>query len=569
MPIIRLAWVEFSLPFRNLRSTAPGGRDLLWLSLLLVLVLTLGLLLLATRVGLLERFVDVFLGKAKDHGVPIWVIANPVAKGGAELVSNEVIDSVRRVGFEMYPYREVEPSLDRIELVDPQVWRTRSDLEPGFLGWAVYHDDPLWPGNRIQGGLPLTVVLNRALFEKYFDYDAYRDALEPLLPKAWWEELREGKGKLPQLERIWLRIQVNRQASLLPFEVIWVDRIPTIQQLAFLFPLPTYHALREAANHPELRYFPEHRGKEGRRIKMIAFRDSVDRAMLEKFREVTGGKGKASRGYQMITFKNPRWESMIEAFANEYGLQYRVLESVRGHPILDRRTHLGLPCSVIAAEVLRKMPKEKEGTPYCIALKNIASTGNGFLRGFVYVPDRTALSSAVYRLLKVNDEALSIHPIYQDALNRFGFLTRMLDTLRVPYGFILLTFLLAVLGIQIGSMLGHRRQRYGIFLAKGMAWHRIYTMVYLQMVFSLVVGVLGAVSLMALAQNVVSRMVQEVANEFRSVVNTADMELLPLSIQDYVLVSVSTLLLTLFFATVFVYSLPVRRRTQIGPLLNE
>ena len=68
MPVFRLAWTEFSLPFRHLRSGVPGGRGFLWLTSLLMLVLTLGLLLQATRVGLLERFIDVFLGTVEGHG---------------------------------------------------------------------------------------------------------------------------------------------------------------------------------------------------------------------------------------------------------------------------------------------------------------------------------------------------------------------------------------------------------------------------------------------------------------------------------------------------------------------
>ena len=89
--MLRLAWIEFSLPFCRLRSEAPGGRDFMWLTFLLVLVLTLGLLLQATRVGMLERFVDVFLGTVKNHGVPIWVIPNPFSKGSIKFISNDVI----------------------------------------------------------------------------------------------------------------------------------------------------------------------------------------------------------------------------------------------------------------------------------------------------------------------------------------------------------------------------------------------------------------------------------------------------------------------------------------------
>ena len=259
----------------------------------------------------------------------------------------------------------------------------------------------------------------------------------------------------------------------------------------------------------------------------------------------------------------------VEAFARGRTLDYRVLESVKGHVIGDRRSHMALPCSVFPRRELHRLGRNDDGKGPCTVAKDVTSTGNGFLRAFVYVPDRTSLKGSVKTLLQIAERALSIHPIYQDALNRFGFLATMIDTLRVPYGFILFFFLLAILGIQIGTLVEHRRQRYGIFLVKGVPWHHIYALLFLQMVFAVTVGFLGAAVIMSLMQRIVSSIVRGAADAFRGVIQVVDIELLPLTMHDYAAVTVSTLVLALSFVAVILYLLPVRWRTQIGPLLKD
>jgi hypothetical protein len=570
MPIVRLAWIEFIRPFVRIRSGTPGGRDFVWLSLMLVLVMTLGLLLQATKEGLLERFVDVLLGSNKKHGVPVWVIPNPISKGAVRMISNNVVESVKQAGYEIFPYREIDAELDAIELIDPRIWRRPSKLDPRFSGWAVYMDDPMWPETQRQGSLPLRIVLNRHLFEKHFDLAAYREALQGHLPKILWNDAPNGRGDRDGMpDKLWLKIRTDRRSTILPFEVVWTDRIPAIRDLAFLFPLSTYHALRESANYPQLNYFPELGGSEGKRIKRVVFSGDIAGAELERFIEPIGGRTQLSRGRETISFATPQPEMFINAFARERSLSYRVLESVKGHVIGDRRSHLTLPCSIVPRRELVRMPKENEGRRECTAQKEVTSTGNGFLRAFIYIPDRTSLKSSVMELLEIDGRALSIHPIYRDALNRFGFLTSMIDTLRFPYGFILFFFLLAILGVQIGTLVDHRRKRYGVFLAKGFAWHQVYSMLFLQMVFAMAVGLIGAVGSMFLMQAMVSSMIRGVIGAFRGVIQSGDIDLLPLPATDFAVVAAITLLLALSFVSIILFQLPIRRKTEIGPLLQD
>jgi RNAse (barnase) inhibitor barstar len=191
-PWIRLALKEFWLPFHYRKAGCPGGRDFVWLSIFMALLLTLMLLLLASREGLLNRFVDVLLGNVPGHGVPISVTNNMFSKGGRNAIDSSVLTVVKGLnndipGLQIYPYRTLEANLyPLVSLPDEQIWKNKRDdgskFGPEFNGWAVYSDDPLWDVRSVSTMLPLKIVMSRTLFDTYFDYPHYRQTLQGLLP---------------------------------------------------------------------------------------------------------------------------------------------------------------------------------------------------------------------------------------------------------------------------------------------------------------------------------------------------------------------------------------------------
>ena len=571
MPVFRLAWTEFSLPFRHLRSGVPGGRDFLWLTSLLMLVLTLGLLLQATRVGLLERFVDVFLGTVEEHGVPIWVIPNPVSRGSIKFISNDVIKEVENEGLRIFPYREVDAGFSHVELPSQSIWKTQSDLAPKFSGWAVYLNDPLWPETKVDiGKLPLKIVINRTLFQKHFDHRRYNEIMRNKISGSLFSEITDEQfSSRRPTDDLWLNIRSGNRSSLQKFEVTWRDRIPTIRNIVFLFPMSTYHALNEASNYPELRYYPEYEGNAGSRLRRITVSGDVGHENFQKFLTTTKGKASQTRGRTVVAFNFPQNKFLVDELLSDMKLNYRALEVVNGHHIIDKKTHIELPCDVIPERELRKLKTNRDGDGQCSGLKDVTSAGNGFLRAFIYVPDRTTLNSAVERSLEIHNQALSVHPIYKDALNRFGFLTKIIDALRWPYGIILLLFLISVLGIQIGTLVDHRRGRYGIFLAKGVNWIELYQMLYIQIGFALIIGAGGASIIIAIVKSAVSKVVSSTTQEFQDTLSTTNFEILPLEWADYTVVIFSAFLLAQCFATFILYRLPIHARTEIGPMLQN
>ena len=566
--IIKLAWLEFILPFKRPKSGVPGGRDFLWLTLMLTLVITLALLLLATRTGLVNKFIDVFLGNTKEKGVPVWVIPNPFNKSGIDFINKDIMSDIQARGYAIYPYREIEPGLDYINLPQKKIWKAKSKLEPQFSGWAVYADDPLHQTGKPPDGLPLEITLSKTLFREFFNFEAYRDALSEKIPRSVLDKIPQNFSDQNLIETLWLDVRIGDKVHLLPFKVKWLNRIPTISKVSFLFPMTTYHAIREAQNYPQLRYFPEHYGESGKRIKRVLIPSPFDQAALEKISKSTRSVIGTTRGRTTLTFSRPMPEISVKGLLDDAGLKFRVIESAIGHRVEGSKYSVNIPCGVVPTRELEDLSKLDADGDNCNAEINVTASGNGFLRALVYVRDRTRISEAAKELLTLRRQALSIHPVYQDALNRFGFLTKILHTLRAPFGTILIAFVIAILAIQISTLVDHRKIRYAIFMTKGLSWHHIYSIVFFQMLFSVAVASAASTIAIKILTDVVASRVQLVAVEFSHFLDLQEFNLLPLEAGDYAGVVCSILILALVFSSAILYTTPIRRQTHLAPLLR-
>ena len=585
-PWIRLALKEFWLPFHYRKSRCPGGRDFAWLTIFMALILTLMLLLLASREGLLNRFVDVLLGNLPGLGVPISVTNNMLSKGGVNAIDTAVLAEInalaqRMPGLVAYPYHTLEASLHPlISLPAEKSWHNTqpdgSKFGPDFDGWAVAADDPLWRQTAAAEAFPLEIIVNRPLFRKHFDYAAYRQALQENLPPELFNTLPASID--PQqpnpFDKIWLQVTVGFTRELLPFRVTWVERFPVIDKIAYVFPLPTYYALKAAHDFPELRYFPEGQGKRTMRVKQLLLEQ--DQGQREEPRHDFAAQWGAQLGAEMsnyrgdvrLTLKQPRPKFWLDGYAKPGQARYAILEELRGDAIAYRDGQLLLPCGRLPDEYLRAARFEAcTGDRGQLVALDVTARGGGYHHAIVYVPDRRFLALAKDALVNVKDHALSIHPSYQDALNRFGFLSEMLEALEKPYAWFLVIFLAALLGIQMGALIGHHRHRYGVLLSKGIEWWQIYAMLWLQILLAMLLGMFVAISGMTIASVSLQSAVRAVAGNYAETLGIVDSNLLPLSGRDYLLVAVTVFGLTLSLATVLLYCLPLRRRTHPALLL--
>ncbi|MBF0184061.1 MAG: hypothetical protein HQM06_06710 [Magnetococcales bacterium] len=616
-----------------------GGRDFFWLTLLLALVISMALLLVGTRAGLVERFTDAILGTLRPHGVPIWVTSHWENHEG---IQSSLLDRLKefekRVPGEnfavsVHPYRRVAESAPHIRLPVEGIWTSGVP----WVGWAVYGSDPLWnltmsPGeassapvasptgesqekeaakgeeretvataaglsaeekSRGWQGLPLTVVLSESLFAKQFDYNAYREAIQPLLQK---KKLRRLPAKPPQgdlknaLSTLWLKVTVGNREEILPFNVRWVHHIPSMEKVAFLFPMTTYHALMAAYHFPELRYDPLNLGKGDAehyrwlssstfpKEMLTAYERCIHTAVaatgltdLPRVREEVCAKPSAA---DIRPLKNET-KPLAQGLRHEGG-QSELWDTLNH----DSNNRLWLPCQRLPrSNAMRGMLCPEESKPNAVITPlfvpwDVTSDGNSLAAVHVYVPDPTRLSRGIQGLLalRTSDDvrALSIQTMYQDALNRFNLLSDLLTTMVPAYALSFGLFLSALLLAQVGALIGHRRHHYGILLSRGFTWSGIYAKLIWQMILATSVG--GAVAVFGfipLLRLLLEDGFKGIIAHYQDLLPPGyDFEILPLPWQPIMVTLGEVLGAVLVVTLLLLFRLPLRWGTAPSDLLH-
>ena len=570
--------------FRCRRFGCGGGaRDFFWLTLLLSLVISMALLLVGSRAGLLDRFTDAILGTLRPHGVPIWVTAHWENHEGIQTDLLKQLKGLEKrspgdsFAITLHPYRRLASNSPQIRLPVESVWNSGSP----WVGWAVYDDDPLWnlvefggeikpptslldingimefaaslvdfeaitasvtnfveelsnempavAGRGLDGGgkqvaqrnqgedawkgLPLTVVLSESLFSKQFDYATYREVMQPVLQQ---KKLRRLPLTLPKgnlknaLHTLWLKVRVGDRETLVPFKVRWVHHIPGMEQVAYLFPLTTYHALLAAYHFPDLRFSPITQGMGNKQQYQQLTARSFPRQAIASYAQCVQVAVAAAGLTDLPTVSESRCPkprmaglslnrfSPLTSFSMEASQQGGAGQALQWDTLNhDADNHLWLPCKRLPrSHVLRGTlcpPEESKDTGDSLFVPwDVTADGTSFAAVHVYVPEPTDLSRGIKKLLALRTpdglHALSIQTMYQDALNRFNLLSDLLSTMVPAYALTFGLFLSALLLAQVGTLIGHRRHHYGILLSRGFTWFGIYAKLVYQMTLATLTG---------------------------------------------------------------------------------
>ncbi|MEO5362890.1 MAG: hypothetical protein H7838_04620 [Magnetococcus sp. DMHC-8] len=625
-----------------------GGRDFFWLTLLLALVISMALLLVGTRAGLVDRFTDAILGTLRPYGVPIWVTAHWENHEG---IQTNLLDRLKDLeknlpgetfGITVHPYRRLADNSPQIRLPVEGIWTSGVP----WVGWAVYTDDPLWklgnnpsasqgtqalptpagslpaapsPGDekdkekesaspkreeperepwsagsdssasdRDSGweGLPLTVVLSESLFARQFDYAAYREAIQPLLQK---KKLRRLPAKLPQgelrnaLSTLWLKVVVGNREELVPFQVRWVHHIPSMEKVAFLFPLSTYHALLAAYHFPELRFDPLTRGRGNpdhyRWLTSSLFPREALTAYERCIHTAVAATGLTDlpRVKEDVCPKPPAVD--LRPLNSEASGAADAAEAwdTLSH---DTNNRLWLPCqrlprsSALRGTVCPEETKSKKAVAPLFVPWDVTSDGSSLAAVHVYVPDPTRLSRGIQGLLALRTpegvHALSIQTMYQDALNRFNLLSDLLSTMVPAYALTFGLFLSALLLAQVGALIGHRRHHYGILLSRGFTWFGIYAKLVWQMILATGVGgVVAVFGFIPLLRLLLEDGFKGIITHYQDLLPPGyDFEILPLPWQP-ILLTLGEVFLAVFVVTLLLlFRLPLRGNTAPSDLLH-
>ncbi|MBF0449103.1 MAG: hypothetical protein HQL67_12985 [Magnetococcales bacterium] len=485
-----------------------GGRDFAWLSLLLALVLSMALLLVGTRAGLLERFTDALLGTLRPYGVPVWAKAHWQNHDGIQFGLLDQLKTLEKrlpgedFGITVHPYRRLARSTPNISLPGEDIWDSGTPL----LGWAVYPQDPLWqleqetgsqradsmPGETNWQGLPLTIVLSETLFQSQFNYTAYRNRIQPLLIE---KKLRRLPNSLPGgsirqvLDTLWMKVQVGDREELIPFKTRWVHHIPSMEKVAYLFPLTTYNALLAAYHFPDIQYNPINQGRgddlsAARLASTIYPTKSIGSYALCVQREIF--RSGLTALPEVATERCPT-PVLPSGLGDINGKRPEGAWDTLNH---DDQNRLWLPChrlpqdNALRRALCPRWRESSDGSTIYVPW-DVTGYGTAFEAIHVYVPDPTKLTKGINALLALRTDesarALNIHPMYRDALNRFNLLSDLLSTMVPAYALTFGIFLGALLLAQIGALIGHRRHHYGILLSRGITWAGIYAKLFWQM----------------------------------------------------------------------------------------
>jgi hypothetical protein len=337
------------------------------------------------------------------------------------VMDRELLNIMLNQGFDIHPYRLVE--WDQVSLPDTLDGKTalwKAEHIP-FKGWAVSTDDPLWKNHQTTPAakttaLPLAVILSRSLFQQYFQCAAYEKALQDKLPH--FQPTQPTSDPLYCLanQPLWLEVKMRRGRELLPFQIHWVPgRIPTMEELAFLFPISTFSALKEAKYSPQLKYYPEAQGESVHRIKtLILWQDEDDQNLRDNLANCLLAQNSEDTPKNLIIPKHPLPLTWVEECAERYQMPLQttpevllkepylsIAEPVAGHRFRYNHDYLTvlcetpddpcLPCEEIVP-AWKKLTNQKHVTCHDTKAKaDMLTMLGGYQYAFIYVKQRTLL----------------------------------------------------------------------------------------------------------------------------------------------------------------------------------
>ncbi len=574
---LKLAFLEY---FRSISIRAPGGRDFLWTTLLMFFVQLLALVILTAREGVLERSVDAFLGNKPGFGIPIWTLPNFLGENQPVLITSNLIKDVESGGYLAAPFRRLDND-QMLRLPEKYIWAENtkvdeikfSGMATDFRGPMVPHEDangrpikrPPPPPRGIfgdkppspQGGLhgldqePYVVkdghwdiVLDEKLFDKYFDLNEYKRALQGQIPASAIASLPADKSHLTDMKEIWLKIKIHKTERLMPFKIKWSKYFGIGSgNTAYIVPIELHNLFVVAKDNPKLCAFLEAGPKLGQRVLSLrsdrllgmskADRNAI-RAEFEQLAGVLGGKVENAGSRIALYFGDRKKdqsrlrntcdagisEFRLMMFAKELGLDNT---SKQLGAVLASAPHLsGRPNSVLSScgsltdRTLRKADR-KGADDSCIADIPMATEGGGYSEMLLFARQRLEIKNLVdfmtcrptertpnpmarkHLCIPANSDGnipesrLMINQIYEDSLTRFGFLTELLNGISRPIGTVMIGMLAAILWVQLGTVLDHRRFRYAMLLSNGISWMQLKAMIITQVILGVSISLVFAV----------------------------------------------------------------------------
>lgn len=599
--IARLSLLEY---FRAFTRRAPGGRDFLWMTMLMFFVQLLALVILTAREGVLERSVDAFLGNKPGYGIPVWTLPNILGEQQPVQITTKLLEEMDAAGVPVAPFRRLYND-QMIRMPGRKIWADGSQIDeikfsgmaaslsgpmrPAFVGGTTEQaaDSPYWP-----------IVLDETSFAQFFDFELYKESLKGRVPQSELDAIPTKPEDLRQMKRIWLNVKIHQTERLTPFDVTWSKYFSIgASNSAYLVPIEMLNLFNVARANPSLCLFLEAGPNLGQRIKsikserMLGKSPEQKKALQSQFAALNAAVQPSElldRGMRLnLSFGNQKAERQYEQngicdggisefrlrlLAEDQGIEFSddmidaVIPPSKGVTVTE--STVTAPCALLSDKTLERSKTSGAGND-CVATIPVATKATGYNEMLMFASDRLEIKRLVDFMncraasekpapeqrenLCINADAkgdtlesrLMINQIYEDSLNRFSFLTELLDAISGPIGLVMIGMLAAILWVQLGTVLGHRRVRYAMLLSNGLTWTQVKLVVIFQVTIGILISLVAAVAAMLIIRAVLLIGTAAISENYEKITLGRALDVLPLGLSGVVLVGTATLVVAI------------------------
>ena len=448
------------LVFSEMKPKRAGAIDFTLLGIFFFILFSLSLLVVSTNHGLMNSLVDTFLSKNKDATIPLYVGTN---LGIDKPISSDILKELKKeTGIDSEVFVKADEStgfLYGFEKSKKKEWK----------GKFLFEDSKIWKEYVSSTKINNTIVLNRNSFNNHFNYKIYKENIT--------QELNKKNLVFPKefldLKSIWLRF--DNKSLLVKFKIVWVDNIYSATDTDFLLPMKIY---AKQYYQTRSKMIQEGNSKltlllDSLKISMYNYETMIkeikveDDAILKRISK----HFKSSVNEKFLTFVEPIDKVKLDRFLNNNIDSYKIMEgeSFDKFEIIDGVINITVNKERIdGLDILEinkdsdgiKLVKDKKSTDYIIQTKYKDILFSTNLIAYAKGKNDIDKTRKLVESFKYKDDKRTffrIDPLYNNALQKLGFLTTVLTGLVAPYSIVLAFIFLTLIISQILLIISHRK----------------------------------------------------------------------------------------------------------------
>lgn len=552
------------LVFSEMKPKRAGAIDFTLLGIFFFILFSLSLLVVSTNHGLMNSLVDTFLSKNKDATIPLYVGTN---LGIDKPISSDILKELKNeTGIDSEVFVKADEStgfLYGFEKTKKKEWK----------GKFLFEDSKIWKEYVSSTKINNTIVLNKNSFNNHFNYKIYKKNIIQELNK---KDLDFPKEFL-DLESIWLRF--DNKSLLVKFKIVWVDNIYNATDTDFLLPMKIY-----AKQYYQTRSKTIQEGNsklnlllDSLKISMYNYETMIEEIKVEDdaILKRISKHFKSSVNEKFLTFVEPIDKVKLDRFLNNNIASYKIMEggeSFDKFEIIDGVINVTVNKERIGGlDILEinkdsdgiKLVKDKKSTDYIIQTKYKDILFSTNLIAYAKGKNDIDKTRKLVESFKYKDDKRTffrIDPLYNNALQKLGFLTTVLTGLVAPYSIVLAFIFLTLIISQILLIISHRKSQYSIAIAKGLERDSIFIVLATQLGILAFVSSITSFIFMKIMSYLVVFSTIESTEIYKDVIDVTKLNILPIYFSDLVIILLIILLISLISAFMYMKKINITNR---------